>query len=785
MIKCGNFPRGSISHRGCASEAENVAARSVDELQRDSTVRFGQWLRAMAAGAAVAAAIPYAAAQTDTAPATTAPSLTPAEALAQYLDQLTFNLNQGPPSQRDEAAQRLIEIGTPQTETIILHGLDGADERAQNACARAIAHGRVLDPRWLAPLIQLLTNDRTVDSAAHAVVRFDNDSRAYEPLVRLARSRQQTARIGIIDALGQVVQKPVAEALVGIVGDPTEDANIRSAAAESLQNLSGESLPAGDAQKWQAWWNARLGDNAADWRTQVLAEQHPGHQRVESSDQDRLRQLKASIDNILARQYDRLPPVEKPKMLISLLNDPNPDVRKAGVDLVSSAVGAGQPIPPEIHTRLIHLVGDAAPDVRDQAVRVLKSLGESNALDAILVQLQVEPTAQVKLDLLQALAQIDSARSIPVVEQQLSAPSPQVAAEAARTLQSLANTIHNKAEAKRVFEGLDKLMEDRTGLPGMPNNAPGSSELRAALVSAMAELSPAAPSEAFDLFQRLLDPNEQPGVRRAAVRGLPVAGERAGDYIARELDPANEPDGSVRQEAALSLGKLGSFNYARQLDNASRKHYEPDANVREAAGKAFQSLLPSASTQELQNWADLFHRESDQGQPGISKEDRELAEGRELTVRKELARKLLQIKDLQNLALERQRIGELYISLKQYVDAAQYLDLALKYWEGVQAPGFVVAQLVREREDSLLRSGQYREAVQFGAQEINNQITTPQEIVAAIRNEVDSLDEQGQSGDPAAYKAASNLITEALKMKLDPNMMDQLDEIRKSIPATQ
>lgn len=732
----------------------------------------------------MAAPLPHAAAQTDTAPATTAPSLTPLQALAQYLDQLTSNLNQGPQLQRDESAQRLIEIGTPQTETIILHALGGTDERAQNACARAIAHGRVLDPRWLEPLTRLLANDRTVDLAAHALVRYDNDPHAYEPLVRLARSRQQTARTGIIDALGQVVQKSVAEALVGLVGDPTEDASVRSASAESLQSLSGQTSFGSDAQKWQAWWNARTGANPVDWRTQVMAEQHPSLQRIESSDQDRLRQLKASIDGILTRQLDRLPPVEKPKMLISLLNDPNPDVRKAGVDLVSTAVGTGQPIPDEIHTRLIHLVGDAAPDVRDQAVRVLRSLGESNALDAILVQLQVEPATQVKLDLLQALAQIDSGRSIPVVEQELSDPSPQVAAEAARTLQSLAKSIHGKAEAKQIFEGLEKLMQDRTGPPGMPNNAPGSNELRAALASAMAQLSSDAADEAFDLFRRLLDPNEPPGVRQAAVRGLPAAGERAGDYIKAELNPANEPDASVRQEAAVSLGKLGSFTYAQALDDATRQQSEPDQNVSDAAWRAFQSLLPFGSIQDLEGWADIFHRDTDpQGGARISKEQKELA------VRKELARKYLQVKDLQDLATERQRIGELYMALKQHVDAAQYLALALKYWEmaqGAQGPqALVVARLVREEEDALLRSGQYREAVQFAEQEIERDPGNREQLGPEIRNEVDTLIEQGNGGESTAYKAASNLITEAMKMKGDPNLLDQLDERRKGIPPNQ
>lgn len=729
------------------------------------------------AGAAIAAALPHADAQPTTAPSAQ-------QELTRYFDQLSADLSHGPQPQRDEAAQRLVEIGSPATESILLNALVGNDERTQNACARAIAHGRVLDPRWIDPLVQMLGNDRMVDSAAHALARYDSDPPAYEPLIRLARSKQQADRIGIIDAVGQIVQKPVGEALIGIVGDPSEDAEVRSASAEALQNLSGQVALGADPQQWQAWWNARAADNLAVWRTHVLGEQHPTLQRLQSSDRDRLRQLKASMGNLLARQFDRLPAAEKPKMLLSLLSDPNPDVRRAGEDLVSAAVGAGQPIPDEIHTQLMHLIGDAAPDVRIQAVRVLRSLGESNALDPILVQLQVEPNTQVKLDLLQAVAQLGNSKAIPVVEQELSDPSPQVAAEAARTLQSLAKSIRdNPAQAKQVFDELQTLMQNRTGPPGMPNNAPGSTELRAALVGAMAELSGGAPDQAFDLFQRLIDPNEPASVRQAAVKGLPAVGERAGDYIARELDPGNEPNADVRRQAAIALGQLGSFNYAKQLDTASRSRYEPVEAVREAAWKGFQSLLPAASIHDLEGWADSFHREIEPpGGEAIRKEDREIA------VRKELASKYQAARDLQDLAIEQQRIGEIYRGMKppQYGESVQYLQAALNYWQRGQGQALYATQLVDELEDSLLRSGQFREACQFGEQEIARQMSNQDVIGPRIRNYLDELIDQGKNGDPAGYKAASDLVNEALKMSpypLDPRF--QLDEIKKSIPTGQ
>ena len=749
-------------------------------------MKLGQRLRAVIASAAVAAAVAHANGQVTNAPPTTAPStnfspssLMPEQDLAQYLEHLAASLNQGPQVQRDEAAQRLIEIASPQTRAIIQNALQGADERAQNACAKAIAEGRAIDPAWLPPLVDLLSRDPTVASAARALVRYDGDPRAYQPLIVLARSRQQTSRTAIINSLGQVVEKPVAEMLVAIVSDATEDLSIRAAAADALTDLSGQSGLGTDASKWQAWFTARNPGNSAQWRTQVLAEQHPVLERLQTSDLDRLRQFKSQIQGQLNNQYGRLTPPEKSKLLLSLLNDIDSDVREVGTQLVGSAMGEGQPISEEIHSRLIELVGDASPEVRQKIITVLKNLGDPNALDAILVQLQIENSGPLKIDLLDALSRPQNAKlkAIPVVERMLQDASPQVAARAATTLQALAPLIKaNPGQGKQVFDRLNGLMQQRTGLPGMPSDAPGSAVLRAALVGAMARLSDAAPLAAMDLFPRLLDPNEPPAVRRAAVPGLALLGEQAGDVIAHELDLTVEPDSGVRQAAAVALGQVGSFNYAKQLDTSTRQQSEPVRAVREAAWKAFQALLPlaSTSTHELGSWADVFFREK--------APDPEIPD-RELVVRKELARRYEAAGDSQSLAVEQQRIGEIYLNFmpQQWGESVPYLQKALKYWESSGTQRQTVVTLVQKLMYSLLWSGQFREAKQFGEKEINREGENQEVIGPAIRNVAQQLVERG---DPASIKAASDLIDQALSMKpaLDQRYYQDLKGLRDTLP---
>jgi HEAT repeat protein len=741
-------------------------------------VDFGQWLRTVTAVAALAAAVPPADAQPATEPATPASSLSPGQELNEYLDRLTKSLNQAPQSQRDEAAQRLVEIGSFQTQTKIGDALQEGDERTQSACARAIANGRAADPRWRVPLLQLLDKDHLVDAAAHALARYDWDPSTYTPLIERARNRQQAARRSIVNALGQIVQKPVAEELLAIVSDPTEDVDTRSAAAQSLQELSGQNGFDVDAHRWQKWWNDRAAAKADDWRTQVLSEQHPMLERQQAANAAELPRFKAAIGSQLARQYDRLPPAEKLRNLLGLLKDDDANVREIGVDFVSSAINAGQPVPDEIHRQLIELVGDASQDVRDQAVNVLRNLGDRKALDALLVQLQIEPSNRVKLSLLKAIAiaGIDNAKSVAVVEQSVQDPSPVVAAGAARTLGALAGLIRaNPVQSKQMFDALRKMMEDRTGAPGMPVTEPGLTELRAALVGAMARLSPDAPLESGDLFPQLLNPNESPDVRRAALQGLAALGPRSKDEIARELDPANEPDPLVREAAASALGQVGwSFDSAQELDKRIHPRYEPEASVREAARRSLQNILPAAPVQDLSAYADLYSRDKEVDRP------REL----ELAVRQELAKKVKG----QGLAVEQQRIGDIALQLTppRYDLAVASLGKALKYWEGAQPPQpSTVARLVQELERSLLRSGQYREAVQFGGQEIARDPVNQDFIGPEILNVLQDLMDKGKNGDAAAYKAARDLINEALKMNppLDAQRLFRLNEQKDGIPA--
>jgi HEAT repeat protein len=475
-------------------------------------------------------------------------------------------------------------------------------------------------------------------------------------------------------------------------------------------------------------------------------------------------------------------------MLLALLNDPDADMRDIGAQVVSSAIGAGQPVPEEAHSRLIQLVGDASADVRHQVAVLMKDLADPNALDAMLIQLQVENTTQVKIDLLQAIArQQQNVRenAVPTLERLLQDPSPRVAAEAATALRAIAPVIQSDpAQARQVFQDLLNVMQSRTGPAGTPIDGPGLDDLRAALVGAMATLANADPQDAMDVFSQLVNQNESPRVRRAAVQGLAPLGERSAEIISQELNVNNEPDPAVRQAAALALGQIGSFSYAQRLYTSMQRQVEPDQLVREAAWKAFQALLqaPSTTLRELYTWADLFHRQRDTDRDP----DRAADIDREVFVRKELTRKLVAAKDLGDLAIEQQRIGEIYLlDLKQPTEAVVPLSEALNYLEKGRENNTTTVRLVRELMQAYLESGQFQKAISFGEQEINRDPGNQDEIGPAIRNMASRLVDKGLQGDAVSLRNATTLIGDALAMNppLKDNYLDSLRSLKQTLSS--
>lgn len=713
---------------------------------------------------AVAGLAPRAWAVPDTQPAPLAPQQDPQH----YLDWLRATLRTGTQPLRNEAARRLIEIGTAEARDAIRAGLAGNDERSQYACANAVADVGTPDPQWRDVLLTLLQRDHPpAEPAARALARYDVDPQAYTALIKAAGDRQRATRLTAVGALGQITQKPVAETLVALVLDP--DAATRAAAAEALIHLSGHREFDRDAHRWRQWLDGLQTRNPADWRAQVLGEQHAHLEHDEDLTHEQVRQLKAKFQELAFEDFERQPEAAKPAKLLSHLNDSDASERETGAWIVSQAVAGGTPMGDDVRKRLIELVGDSSVDVRLQVAQSLAKLSDPGALDAILTQLQLEKDAQVKVALIQAVARIGNARALPVLQQLLNDGSADVVAAAAGAVKALAPVIRKAPiQTNQVFQEIRQVLVQRTGPPGQPNSDPNSEDLRVALIGALASFGAATDQTATDLFSKFLSQSESPRVRVAALYGLGELGDAAGagEFIARELDPNLEPDPAVRAAAAVGLGQVGNITYASRLYDSTHRQFESDPQVQKAAWTAFQNLLPHGTLNDLSYWADRIHQQKELD--------------REAVVLTALAAKLKDADDRKNLAIEQQRLGAVYRELNKPELAVPYFKSALDYWQTQRVQRQNIVGLVGELIRAYLASAQYHDAVQFGQQEITIDRSYQDEVGPAIRDEAERLIHRG---DKTSYGNAALLIREALQITPPPRVAPELEDLNDRIPA--
>lgn len=727
-------------------------------------------------------------AQTTTPPAETQPAATTRPAgqpdVSGYVDQLSRTLQEGSPSARYEAAQRLVtvagaldRVGSAAARMAIGTALSG-DERAQKAAARAVSEAASPDRAWVPPLVRMLSaRDRdTADSAARALSRLDEDPIAYRSLIEAARVRQP-GQLAAIRALGRVVQKPVGEALVGLVGDASQPADVREAAAESLSRLGGQPAGADEPAVWARWWNARMALDDAAWRTQVIAE---GHRGLETDDQraaQRLAELRKSLGDYLLHQYEvQTSASRKMDLLLEYLNDPDPDFRAAGAAIVPEAVNAALSLRPEVKSRLVYLLGDASPEVRLKVAGALETLvtSDAGAMDALVLQLRFEPDLRVKKALIQTLAHTDPRGAVPVLTGLLQDPSEAVAGAAADGLRMVAqapNNANNPALAP-VFGELLNVLRARTGPPGQPRPGPAAADLRARLVGAMAAMSNRnPPGDMVDLFSGFVQPEHEPSaVRQAAMQGLGAAGDLAGPTISNQLNDKFESDPNVRRAAATALGMIPSFLWASRLDESTKPQVEQDPAVREAAWRAFQRVAQFGAFRDLVGYADGFRRRGDHVH--------------EVLVRRAACRALEnQPGQAQSLAMQRWTVGDVYMDdLKLPLEAIPFYRDAVAYFD---AQNSRQPKLVRSLERAYLSSRQYDQAIQFARQQMQRFRGNVEDLFPEIANTAETMKD---SKDPAVWDQARELVAMASTLDLDQLQRDRLKSIRDEIkppPATQ
>jgi len=692
--------------------------------------------------------------------ATPAPTLE--ESKAADLQQLVAVLNDfsADTKARDEAAKRLVSRRSPEAQQILSSVLVNAgNPRGQLAVARALADNGNIDPGLIDPLFALIGADRALtDAACEALTHYKNNPAVLNRLIEAAqntRDNRETARASAARAVGAFADKRGTKLLIDLLQSPTEPLVVRNAAADGLIDMTGLTENGRDMSLWVRWWVGQSAKSDAAFRDDMLL--------LRSAQADSLRQQQDTIvtelESLLKDQHQAVSDAAKDAQLLKWFNSPEPQVRRIAAALVVEDFQFQRPFGPAINEQLRKMVGDSSPAVRLQVAVTLKKINDKQAVDALLTQLAQEPVAENRAALALALAQSRDLRAVPELEKLLGADQPIFVAEAGATaLASLGPVLYEKdpASAKRVAGKLREVLTTRT-------DQPGTERLREAVVEA---LVPLRDPDMLTTYFKLLNLRETDRVRGASLRGLAALGDnKASDIIVSWLK--KEPVPAVRLEAVKAIGATGGIEQFETLYERMQPLNEANPDVRTAAWNVFASLLPQASTEQINRWPGRFQFDAE----------------KRVVVLKALADKFQQDKKLQDLAQTQQSIGEAIMKISspttadEAKDAATYFRLSLDFFQQNNFQPMVIEGNITQLLQALLQSKQYVEACTFAANLISQNAGNQQTVGPKFKIEAERL---FLAGD---LQSAQKLINEIRTMKpgLDTNYMKQLTDIERDI----
>ncbi len=177
---------------------------------------------------------------------------------------------------REDAARRLLSRQSPRANRYVLDALAGAtiSHDVKLAAARAIADDPQPDPIFVGALMPLLDTERALsDASARALARYGALPAARDRLVAFAQNIAQpiAQRVSAIRALGGIVNREVADALLGWVVNPNQPAAIANAAADALADLTGQTANGHDPARWKQWQAANANKPDVVWRADIIA----------------------------------------------------------------------------------------------------------------------------------------------------------------------------------------------------------------------------------------------------------------------------------------------------------------------------------------------------------------------------------------------------------------------------------------------------------------------------------------------------------------------------------
>ncbi len=664
-----------------------------------------------------------------------------------------------PSADREEAALQLVNRNTPQTRAAVQELLkNAANTTSQIAVAKAVSLASDPDPALIPTLGHLLGPNRPLtESAANALANFRGTTSGFDQLRRFVdiTNNPNASRIAAIHAIGALVDPEPANVqyLLDLSSQANQSQAIRDAATESLGDMTGVTTNGKDVLAWQRWWAGFRGKTADQFRAKLLETRTVQFNLLKQ----RYTQLTASARLQLEYDYTAIPAKDRDTIVFSYLNDRAPDIRYVGVELVFQDWQTHPPVA-KVRARLFAMIGDSDDKVRFSTVDLMRTLNDPNALKPLIAQLLVEKDPRTKQLIAQALGNLADPAAVRPLLALLHDSQPDNVIAAAKAFTNLGDNLHQKdpVSAGQVSNQIRQVVAAN-------ENQPGTDDLRAACITALAALRDPASFDTFmDCFKR---GGDTPEVRRAALVGLANLGNTNADATVK--DQLDDSDRTIRLEAARALKTVGTPEQDQAI--FQQMNSDPDPDVSKALWEALQNLYVKEPPAQLQTWANRFDKDPE----------------KKLVTLQKLGEELKQGNDPQAVAFNEQAIAEAIMAMKpppeKIADAIIHLQNALDYWRG---PGKAsggsderLETLIGQMLDDKLLAQQWADATTFAADQISFNPAYGRTVGYRIKEKIDELIADNKPAE------AQKLIDAALVMKppLDPKYVQQIQQSQNDL----
>ena len=639
------------------------------------------------------------------------------------------------PDVRLIGAKRVLALGTDEAAQRLISVLQAnpPDLAAQIAICEALAGAGPKMPQLVEPLIGLLGDQRVGlgDAVAQALRGFENGG-VVDRLQAIAADvagnsiEKREAAVRVLGEMGENMH--AVAALVRLASDGTSA--IRQAALISLEQATGVAFP--DAASALSWWEARKSTPAQEW-SRAINEHHVEQIRIS---RERSRLLARRLVAACREAYVRAPSADRPKKLLTFLGDDLPEIRALGLELTNALITDRKEISQEIKTRLVEMVADPDPGLRQKVAAMVGDLRLPEAEPKLLEVLARELDYRARAAEVDAIGRLDGVSALPALLTCLADDAAPVVGSAAMAL---------AAVSRRMPEDTQATVSIATALLARYKLVPPADvDLREKLLEAMARLG----AESFrPVFRALIVPDQPARIRRAAIIGLGTYGDAPAANEVRPFVTSTDPE--IRLAAVQAMGPCGRTmedleSLAGRLDSTS----EADPAVRE---RAWESYLQVALRMPPAEWLSI----SD----GLARPNDQLAQRRRVEMLKAITGSAQKLKQLpvQGQVGAFERMGDAQSELGDYQAAAASYEEAIALVQ--ERSGAKFTSLAGRLLTALIRSHQDRVAVQRLAELCNGGKSGARSGVEPL---VQVLQQEIRARGEAATDAAA--FTDVLKL---------------------